>query len=201
MAIDGVIHHVFVDLENVPTVDLGLISDKPVHVTLVIGEKQKRLDLRLVRQIHQHAAKVTLIEVGASGHNALDLVLACHLGQTVVQHPGGQFLIVSKDKDFNPLVAHLRTDGMDVTRHEAFAALPFFNPVAKAVGSDERLEKLIDGLRHRTTARPVRRKTLLSHINAYFAKQLSPADLEAIVDTLEERQVIAIDANDKVSYP
>ncbi len=197
---DTTTHYVFVDLENVPTVDLALIGDKPVHVTLVIGEKQKRFDLRLVRQIHQHAAKVTLIEVGASGHNALDMVLACHLGRAVVQHPGVQFLIVSKDKDFNPLIAHLRSETIDVSRHESFAALPFLSGGPAKNANDGRLEKLIEGLRNRTHGRPVRRKTLLSHIHAYFAKQLSDQELEGVLETLIQRHVIAIDPNGKVSY-
>src|SRR4051812_27262518 len=73
-------NHVFVDFENVPSVDLSLIRGRPVDVTLLIGEKQRRLDLDLVRQIHEHATQVSLVEVGASGRNALDLVLAWHLG-------------------------------------------------------------------------------------------------------------------------
>lgn len=193
-------HLVFVDFENVPTVDLALISELPVHVTLLIGEKQKRLDLALVRQIHRHASRVTLIEVGASGRNALDLVLACHLGQAAVHHPGAAFHIVSKDKDFNPLVAHLRAADVNVTRHESFAALPFLHPAPKIAAPDDRLAKLIDRLSHKTTARPVRRKTLLSHIQAFYANRLSPAELDGIVAALQQRGIIAFDEKERVSY-
>jgi hypothetical protein len=37
MPIAASAHHVFVDYENVHTVDLALIADQPVHVTLLIG--------------------------------------------------------------------------------------------------------------------------------------------------------------------
>lgn len=195
-----VTHHVFVDFENVPTVDLALVEDLPVHVTLLIGEKQKRLDLALVRQIHRHAARVTLIEVGASGRNALDLVLACHLGQGVVNQPGATFHIISRDKDYNPLVAHLRAADVNVTRHDDFAALPFLRRATAGPSPDDRLPKLIDRLSHKTTSRPVRRKTLLSHIQAFYANRLSPADLEGIVSALQERGVIAFDEKDRVRY-
>lgn len=200
MATDGPAHYVFVDFENVPTVDLGLIGDKPVEVTLLIGEKQKRLDLALVRQIHRYASKVALIEVGATGRNALDLVLACHLGTAVAQHPEGRFYIISKDKDFNPLIAHLRAGGTQVSRHDAFPALPFLAGEPKQVGPDERLAKLVDILMNKARARPVRRKTLLSHISAFYANRLSPAEVEAVIATLVERGIIAIDARGRVSY-
>jgi hypothetical protein len=194
-------HHIFVDFENVHTVDLALIEGKPVHVTLLIGEKQKRLDLALVRQIHRQATQVTLVEVGASGRNALDLVLACHLGKATTQHPDAGFYIVSKDKDFNPLIAHLRADHVDVSRHEAFTALPFLPTAPDPAQSDDRLAKLITRLTSKITARPVRRKTLLSDIHSFYANRLSPAELEAVVATLEERGIIAIDARGRVTYP
>lgn len=235
-------HHVFVDFENVPTVNLELVATLPVAVTLLIGEKQKKMDLAFVRQIHRHASKVELIEVGASGHNALDLVLACHLGKAAVRHPERRYYIVSRDKDFNPLVAHLRADHIDVSRHDSFDALPFFgrrtgktapasrgstpsrraardetlptvrpdvvpsvpvavDPVAPNPEAPERLAKLIDRLQRQTKARPVRRKTLLSHIKAFYGNALAPDEVAGVVETLIGRGLIAIDDRDRVTYP
>ena len=227
-------NRVFVDFENVPTVDLGLIGEKPVEVTLLIGEKQRRLELGLVRQIHAHAAKVALVEVGASGRNALDLVLAWHLGRAAERNPGDSYWVVSKDKDFDPLIVHLRTRGLRITRVDAFSALPFFGgassprktaavsrpissedmrPVASRArekktsafapasnSGDDRLAKLIDRLEHKPKARPVRRKTLLSHINGFYGNQLSEPELEAIAEMLQQRSIISIDAKGRVTY-
>ena len=97
-------HYVFVDFENVPEVNLGLIEGKPVQVTLLIGKNQKKLDLALVQQIRRLASQVELIEVGASGHNALDLPLAYYLGQAVQRCPDAHFHIVSKDKDLRQIL-------------------------------------------------------------------------------------------------
>ena len=220
------LNRVFVDFENVPSVDLSAIGPHPVEVTLLIGEKQRRLDLPLVRQIHEHAAKVTLVEVGASGRNALDMVLAWHLGKTMEQHAGDVYFVVSRDKDYDPLIRHLRTRDLDVTRVDAFHALPFVTtpaparkpaparrtsePAARRAeptrnapeprrdhGSPEdRFAKLVDRLQHRTKARPVRRKTLLSHINGFYGNRLSEAELEQF----EERGIIKLDANGRVEY-
>lgn len=224
-------NHVFVDFENVPTVDLGLISDKTTEITLLIGEKQRRLELGLVRQIHQYAAKVILVEVGASGRNALDLVLAWHLGKTAERCPKDAFFVVSKDKDFDPLLTHLRTAGFSIERVDAFALLPFLSPrpvpkksvlprrptvaaapavprpasmpepLASAFPENDRLSKIIDRFQRKTKARPVRRKTLLSHLNGFYQNQLSEPELEAIVATLQRRGIIEINARGAVTYP
>jgi len=227
MTTSGRLNHVFVDFENVPTVDLALVGDEPVSVTLLIGEKQKRLDLALVRQIHAHAAKVTLIEVGASGRNALDLVLAWHLGKIAERHPGDRFFVVSGDKDFDPLIAHLRLLGLEVGRFESFASLPFLAsaaprpkspaPTRKAIAGksgrpgaaagdakdvpDERLAKLTERLKNQPKARPVRQKTLLSFINGFYGKTLIEPELEAIASSLQKQGIIAIDPAGRVSYP
>ena len=225
-------NHIFVDFENAPTVDIALISDRAAEVTLLIGEKQRRLELALVRQIHEHAAKVNLVEVGASGRNALDLVLAWHLGKTAERCPGDQFFVVSKDKDFDPLITHLRARKLSVERIDAFSLLPFLParatarsaPPRRVVKSlamspilpkteialptpslesvdDGRLAKVISRLRHKMKARPVRKKTLLAHINGFYSNQLSETELEAVAETLEQRGVIEIDSRGRVGYP
>lgn len=137
---DAPTHYVFVDFENVPEVDLAAIKEQPVHVTLLLGNKQKKLDLELVKQIKAFHAQVELVEVGGSGRNALDLTLACYLGRAIERAPTATFAIVSKDKDFAPMIAHLGTQKIEVARYDSFAALPFLphrKPavVAKMMGS------------------------------------------------------------------
>lgn len=205
------------------------MGGKPVHVTLLIGEKQKRLELALVREIHQHANQVRLIEVGASGRNALDLVLAAHLGRATVEHPGADFSIVSQDKDFDPLIAHLRANGMRVTRQPDFSALPFLagstpaaalpaaSPAAPRLASTRRrpasgssretpspegkLEKLVGRLKADAGPRPKRKDRLLHHINTSFGNRLSATEAASLAEDLVARGVVAIDGNGKVTYP
>lgn len=215
-------HHVFVDFENVPSVDLAPLAGRPVHVTLLIGEKQKRLTLALVRQIHSQANQITLIEVGASGRNALDLVLAAHLGRASVLHPEVEFFIVSKDKDFDPLIRHLRANQVNVTRIPDFAALPFLSahrkaskpssrrvatnkpstPIPNSATSDTAtLDKLIMRLRSQAGPHPKRKDRLLRHIASSYGHDRTEGEIEQIVDELVSRGVIEIDDDGKVHYP
>lgn len=200
-------HFVFVDFENVPDIELGLISGHPVKVTLLIGKNQTRLDLALVRQIHRLADRVELIEVGASGHNALDLTLAYHLGQEACQSPKAKFHIVSKDTDFDPLIAHLKAAAIDVARHRSFDALPFLAPTKKSAASspkstDSRRVKVLARLKNPASRnRPTSKPALIAHIETALGKESFPEMVKAILNELIDSGTLTIDAaTDKVSY-
>ncbi len=223
MSIIAFTHFVFVDFENVPTVDLGLVEGKPVHVSLLIGKKQTWLDLPLVQQIHRLATQVELVEVGASGHNALDLTLAYYLGRAIQRSPGAQFYIVSKDKDFEPMIGHICGEGIKASRHDSFAALPFLpkpkkpSPVkapapakvsaslktavpVQAAGAEERFEKLIARLKTIVNQRPKKRDRLLAYINTVFGGKLSEPEQNAKLAELIRRRILFIDEKGRVTY-
>lgn len=199
-------HFVFVDFENVPNIELGRVAGKPVHVSLLLGKNQRNLDVGLVQSIHRLAAQVQLVEVGASGHNALDLTLAFYLGQAVERAPAAQFCIVSKDKDFDPLVGHLERENVKVARFDSFAALPFFPrskksaPVATKPPVDRRAKVIARLMNPANLARPSSRAALLAHIKTALGKEASEAAGEDILDELVARKALAIDARGKVSY-
>lgn len=125
-------HFIFVDFENVQDVDLTLAKDKPVHVTLLIGAKQTKVPTKLATQLHSFAAQVAPVEVGGSGRNALDLTLAMYLGREIERHPQASFVIVSRDQDFDPMIAHLRSAGAHIERVSAFASVPPLAPARKS---------------------------------------------------------------------
>lgn len=201
------VHHVFVDFENVQAIDLGSIGDKPVEVTMVLGKAQKRLEVSLVQELLKRPGGVRLIEMDFSGKNALDLALACHLGMAAAGDPTGSFHIISKDKDFDPLVAHLRRANIKVVRHDRFSL--------SAITGDRKAAGRADGkravapdwvaiiekrLQKNATARPKRKTTLLSLIQAQSRDHLPAGEASRIVDALCQRGTIAIDAKDKVTY-
>ena len=67
--------------------------------------------MTLARKLLKYAGQVALVETGRSGKNALDLVLAHYLGEARKADPQGYFHIVSKDKDFDALIGHLKVQG------------------------------------------------------------------------------------------
>lgn len=207
---------VFVDFENVPAIDLGLIAGQSMHVTLLIGKNQSKLDFALVQQIHALAQQVELIAVGAAGRNALDMTLAHYLGRALQQHPRDHFHIVSGDKDYDPLIAHLVARGVKVSRHGSFSSLPGLSkskhastpPKPAATGKApaptvalDRRAKLIARLSNRTSRnRPASRQTLIAHIKNNLSKDATEATVLATIDELRTRGVLTIDDKGKVIY-
>jgi hypothetical protein len=114
-------HHVFVDFENVQAIDLSSIGDAPIEVTVILGRSQKRLEVGLVQAMLKRPGQFRLIEMDFSGKNALDLALAWHLGTAAADDRDGSFHIISRDKDFDPLVAHLRHGSIQAFRHDRFS--------------------------------------------------------------------------------
>jgi hypothetical protein len=207
-------HFVFVDFENVPTVDLALIEGRAVHVALLLGKNQARLDLSLVHQIHRMSQQVELIEVGASGRNALDLTLASYLGRTIERKPDASFAIVSKDKDFDAMIAHWREKGVTVVRETSLAALPFLEPpkpptagkgkppVAKPTPAKPqpatKPDKFAKFVSHVRNSPPSSRTKLEHMITAFFQPTLPVGGMKGLIRRLEQEKVVVIDADGKV---
>lgn len=203
-------HYIFVDFENVPAVDLTPIASTPAaHVMLLLGKNQRRMDLALVKQIKQLGDRLTLTEVGASGHNALDLTLAYYLGRAATEHPHASFHIISKDADFDPLIAHLHVLGIAVDRHPNLATLPFLSrpkrakptPPSPRPAADHR-EKVIARLKDPANKnRPATKRALLAHIRTALGKSSAPEVPEEIVRNLVDQHALTIDpATEKIGY-
>ena len=69
------INHVFLDHENVHEIDLSVIGAKSVYFTLLLGARQKKLDVSLVEKLMEHASSVQIVRLNSSGKNALDFAL------------------------------------------------------------------------------------------------------------------------------
>lgn len=208
-------HRVFVDFENVSDIDLGLLTDQSVHVSLLIGKNQTKLAIGLVKDLLRLGAQAELIEVGASGHNALDLTLAFYLGQAVHQFPAAHFWIVSKDKDFEPMIGHLhhRQTPVRVARCGGFDQLPFLQSrpkprvTAKAAASatsalPDRRTKVIARLKNPTLKnRPITLAGLNAYLKTSLGGEATVTDIEEVVAGLLKGGAIAIDPANKVTYP
>src|SRR4051812_15924519 len=114
-------NHIFVDYENVHEVDHSLIGKQSVHLTLLLGSTQTKLDTALVERLMKHPDSVDLVRLNSSGKNALDFALAYYLGKAANVDPTARFHIISRDKGFDPLIEHLLSRQIHVSRHGDYA--------------------------------------------------------------------------------
>jgi hypothetical protein len=187
-------NYIFIDYENVQETELDRIDGKPVKVILVLGERHKNLPVALVKKLLKHGSQVSLVETGRGGKNALDLVLAQHIGEARKADPLGYFHIVSRDKDFDALVGHLKDNGTLAARRGALAEIPVL------MNKEERVEFVTRRFTSTKATRAAKRKTLESQIQALFGKMLSQGELDDTIAGLVARKILTITPKDQVVY-
>jgi hypothetical protein len=195
------VNHIFVDFENVHEVDLAVLDTKSVNFTLLLGARQTRLDAALVEKLLEHAPTVQLVRLTSSGSNALDFALAYYLGRAVMADPTGCFHIVSKDKGFVPLIEHRQSRHIHAHRHDDFTGLTSSGPAKPPPALPEDLfSRVLEHLRKNVTARPKRKKTLVSHLLAFSGNTTTEADVMDLIERLFKAGHITIGDKDAVTY-
>lgn len=187
-------NYIFVDFENVQEADFDRIANRPVKVTVVLGEQHKRLPADLVKKLLKHAGQIELIETGRAGKNALDLVLAQHIGVVRTGDPDGYFHIVSKDKGFDALIGYLKDNGTLARRHASFSEIPVLMNTAERVGLMSRQ------LKEYPDNRPGKTKTLKSQLQRVFGRSLSEAEADETLQGLVRKKTVMLSSNGEVTY-
>lgn len=202
------VNYVFVDFENVPDVDLSFIGEKTVHLTLLLGPRQTRLEVDLVEKLMAHAASVQLVRLESGKKNALDFTLAYYLGRAVLADPNAYFHIISKDTGFDPLVEHLAKRHLDVQRHVDGTALI---SRLSAKGTAERaqaddafpkdlLTRAVDHLRTHPKNQPKTKTKLASHLKSLLGKAAASKEIDQLIERLVKDGHVKIDGKGAVTY-
>lgn len=198
------VNHVFVDCENVHEFDEKVIGEKAVNFTFLLGINNTRFDVAVVQKLVAHAASVLLIRLELSGKNAVDFALAYYLGRRVLADPTAYFHIVSKDKGFDPLIEHLRSQHVNARRHDDFATLTFSGskkPVASTLPTNNTLESRVLGhLRKNVKDRPTTKKRLERGLITFAGKTASAADISALIEKLHKNGKIEFGPTGAVTY-
>lgn len=218
----------FVDYENVQKLDLAKLP-ADIRVQIFVGTSQSRVPMELVKQAQAFGDRLQWIQIDGQGHNALDFHLAFYLGKTFALQPAAQCVILSRDTGFDTLVRHLTAQGFSCRRVEnqvgiekapvikTVAPKPQAAPVAakptarktKIVAKKQakvdaapeaKLKRVIDILKKSPKEnRPRRRTSLATVIESYFQKELSEAEITALIDTMFEQELVA-ETNKVLTY-
>lgn len=215
------VNHVFVDLENVKTIDSSVIGNKNLRLYLFLGPQNKKLDVAVVECLLQHSQTVHMIRSPKAGKNALDFVLSYHLGQVVLTDPKGYFHIVSKDTGFDALVELLKSRNTKVKRHDDWESLnmhasvkppavtPVVAPAAKPTPAPKThaknslsngATKMLETLRKAPKSRPKKTKSLVTFAREFSGKDKPDTDAEKLIAELKRAKALEIDEKGNVSY-
>ncbi|MBL8519243.1 MAG: hypothetical protein JNK75_01100 [Betaproteobacteria bacterium] len=117
-------HHILVDFENVPVKSLEKLAGREVRVKVFLGKNNNKLGTDLVMAMQALGDKASYVRLTSTGPNALDFHIACYLGHMLAVEPGARCTVISKDKGFDALIAHLVGEGHAVARCASIDAMP-----------------------------------------------------------------------------
>jgi hypothetical protein len=121
--------YILVDFDNVKpsAADIELVRGDSYRLVVVRGPQQTRYEADLAEALHGMGNQVSFTRCAKAGKNAADMQIAFHLGELVAAMPAGsrrstRYIVISRDRDFDPLVMHLQGKGLDATRAVTFKA-------------------------------------------------------------------------------
>lgn len=205
-------NYVLIDLENIQPEHLSVLTGQNFKVLVFVGQNQSKISFDLVSAVQHLGKNAEYIKIQGNGPNALDFHIAFYIGQFSVENKDAHFHIISKDKGFDPLIKHLESKKIRVHRHKAISEIPLPKPAkakkasqgSKAASSAikaENIQKIVEFLTARGSAKPRKLKTLSNSINALFSKSLGESELDALIDELVKRGVVIVSSNKtNVSY-
>lgn len=213
------VNHVFVDLENVKTVDCSVIGSNNLRLYLFLGPHNKKLDIAVVECLLENAQTVQMIRSPKLGKNALDFVLAYHLGQAVLTEPTAHFHIISKDTGFDALIDLLKSKNIKAKRHPDWSALSLqaapTAPTAIALAAklptkpsptpaesslSAAAAKMLETLKKAPKSRPKKTKSLVTFAREFSGKDKPDTEAEKLIAELNLATALEIDEKGNVSY-
>lgn len=165
-----------VDYENVKELPLAKLP-AGWRVKIFVGRSQNTLPFELATEAQQLGHRLEWIKVQGDSRNNLDFHLALYLGKYIEQHRNWSFAILSRDKGFDCLIAHLAAQGVTCERLETIEKLKA-RPPSKDVAYEQAREFVhkIDKKK-----RPQRRKSLAAMLASHFQKSWSGEEVERVV--------------------
>jgi len=202
-----------VDFENVHPDNVGILNGRSFKIKVFVGANQAKIPFELARTLHAFGPDAEYVQIAGSGKNALDFHIAYYIGRLAAENPDASFYVISKDKGFDPLIKHLKAQGISCQRLSSIADIQGVKISSSKTISDrvdtvkpfdsrsipEKVDAIINNLTKRKAAKPRSLKTLRSTITALFRDSLAEVELEELIEELTKREVIKV-ANGKVNY-
>jgi PIN domain len=189
----------FIDYENVTQVRLSSLQQPNLKILIFVGCAQVKIPFELVREAHQLGASVEWIGVEGTGPNALDFHIVFYLGQISLQSPTANYVILSRDRGFDPLIQHLAKIGISCRRIDRLELLSGQSDLALSQDflSDVAVTKLSAVA---AKSRPKKRSTLYTYLKSILTKyQPSEPEIKQLLDTWFTTGKVA-ESKEKITY-
>ena len=203
-----------VAFENVQPDNVGILNGRSFRIKVFVGANQAKIPFELARTLHAFGPDAEYVQVAGNGRNALDFHVAYYIGHLAAKNPDASFYVISKDKGFDPLIKHLKAQGISCQRLSSIADITGGKISSSKSGSDtsdavnpfdsrllpEKVQSVINNLTKLKAAKPRTLNALRSAINQVFKKNgLADTELEEIIEQLTVSGAVIVTGG-KVTY-
>jgi len=191
-------NYVLIDYESVQPEALAVLNQEHFKVIVFVGANQSKLSFDNAAALQSMGERGSYIKISGNGPNALDFHIAFYIGEIASREPDAFFHIVSKDKGFDPLIAHLKARKILAGRSKDVADIP----IVKAANSktpEQKLEVILTKLHQMANSKPKGLKTLTSRISATFPTPLTEEEVAPLIQEMERRGWLTVTGT-KISY-
>lgn len=190
---------ILVDWENVQPELLPALNLEGTRVIVFIGPHQNKLPFATVQAVQMLGERAQYVQVSKQGNDALDMHIAFYIGQLAAEFKDAYFHVIAKDRDYDPLIAHLKSRMIGAAKWPDLASIPVLKRAA-AKTLKEQIEASKDWLLERKANRPKNLKTLTNSLKtSAFAGRLADEEIDQLLQALVEKKLIAIHGQ-KIEY-
>ena len=190
---------ILVDLENVQPDLLPALALEDFKVLVFVGPQQLKLPIGIVEAVQKMGTKAEYIRVSKQGPDALDMHIAFYMGRLSASTSDVSFHIIAKDRDYDPLIAHLQRLEIGVAKWPDLSAIPILK-LAAVTTFDDQVTAASDWLQSREGNRPASIKTLHSSLKkSAFSNRLGDDEISQVIEQLMRQKFVKIDGS-KIQY-
>ena len=191
---------ILVDFENVQPDLLPALALEDVKVLVFVGPQQLKLPIATVEAVQKMGAKAEYIRVSKQGSDALDMHIAFYMGRLSLKASDVFFHVIAKDRDYDPLIAHLRALQIWAAKWPDLSAIPILK-LAAATTLKEKVSAASNWLQVRKGNRPKSLKTLQSSLKkSAFSDRFSDDEIDQVIEGLKKQKTLEVDGQ-KLRYP
>jgi hypothetical protein len=189
---------VLIDFESVQPSSLAALEHAHFRVIVFVGAAQTRVPIEIAAALQRMGPNAEYVQISGSGKNALDFHICFYIGQLAAQDPTAYFHVISKDGGFDPLIRHLKSRKIFCARSPGIDDIPLVK-AGNRKSPGERAQLFMERLRQPKVTKPRAVKTLSGAIASYYHKQITDAEVEAVIAAMQKSGFISV-AGGKVSY-
>jgi len=191
---------ILVDWENVQPELLPALNLEGTRVLVFIGPHQNKLPFAVVQAVQKLGQRAQYVQVSQQGNDALDMHIAFYMGRLVAELHDVYFHVIAKDRDYDPLIAHLKELKVGAAKWHDLASIPILKR-ASATTLKEQIEATKDWLMERKANRPKTLKTLTNSLKtSAFAGRLTDQEIGTLLSGLQEKKLVTVQGQ-KIEYP